>query len=223
MLEALSLVHAARVKMVVLTSMVFLGAFLLFGMEPLIGRLLTPLPGGAAHVWLICLMFYQAMLFVGYFYAHLFAKKLNAWHLAILVLPLFTLPFDIQHLPDIGAPISRLLLVLCMHASLPFIVLSTTAVVAQVWLSESSMGKEHDPYPLYAASNAGSFAALLGYSFLIEPLMGVRLQSISWTAAYLVYVVLACLSCFLLCGGKKFPRRQLKSRLPPDPFPGLFI
>jgi len=66
-----------RLAMVVLTSMVFSGALLLFGMEPLVGRLLTPFFGGAAHVWLTCLMFYQAMLLIGYLYAHLFAKKMG--------------------------------------------------------------------------------------------------------------------------------------------------
>jgi hypothetical protein len=183
--------------------MVFLGAFLLFGMEPLVGRLLAPFLGGAAHVWLICLMFYQAMLFAGYFYAHLFARKIGVWHLAVLFLPLVILPFDIQHLPDVGSPIGQLLTVLLTHAALPFIVLSTTAVVAQVWLSGSPLGKKYDPYPLYAASNAGSFVALFGYSLLIEPMMGLKIQSVSWTAVYLVYVVLACTSWFMLSWGQK--------------------
>ncbi len=195
--------HSARVKIAVLTTMVFLGAFLLFGMEPLVGRLLAPFLGGAAHVWLICLMFYQAMLFAGYFYAHLFAQKIGIWHLAVLFLPLVILPFDIQHLPDVGSPIGQLLTVLLVHAAFPFIVLSTTAVVAQVWLSRSPLGKEYDPYPLYAASNAGSFVALFGYAFLIEPMMGLKIQSVSWTAVYLVYVVLACASWFMLAPRKK--------------------
>ena len=204
--------YGAGVQIFVLTSMVFLGAFLLFGMEPLVGRLLTPLLGGAAHVWLICLMFYQAMLFAGYFYAHLFARKLGAWHLAILFLPLIILPFDIQHLPDSGSPIGQLLSVLLAHASLPFIVLSTTAVVAQVWLSESNLGKDYDPYPLYAASNAGSFAALFGYSFLIEPLMGLRIQSLSWTATYLVYMALVCASWFMLATREKVATQASEKR-----------
>jgi len=125
------MVHNARVNMLILTSMFCLGAFLLFSMEPLIGRLLTPLLGGAAHVWLVCLMFYQAMLFAGYLYAHLFARKLGVWHLAILFLPLFMLPFDIPHLPNVGSPIGQLFSLLLVHAALPFVVLSTTAVVAQ--------------------------------------------------------------------------------------------
>ncbi len=182
--------------------MVFLGALLLFGMEPLVGRLLAPFLGGAAHVWLICLMFFQAMLFFGYLYAHLLARKIGPWHLLLLFLPLFVLPFDIQPPSGIESPIGQILVVLLIHAALPFVVLSTTAVVAQVWLSRSSLGGQYDPYPLYGASNAGSFAALFGYSFLVEPLMGLKIQSLLWTAAYLVYTILACACWFLLSRGK---------------------
>src|SRR5512136_822794 len=85
-----------RLAMVVLTSMVFSGALLLFGMEPLVGRMLTPYFGGAAHVWLTCLMFYQAMLLVGYLYAHLFAKKIGGWHMLLLVIPMINLPLSIH-------------------------------------------------------------------------------------------------------------------------------
>jgi spermidine synthase len=183
--------------------MVFLGALLLFGMEPLIGRLLAPFLGGAAHVWLICLMFFQAMLFIGYLYSHLFARKIGFWHLMLLFLPLFVLPFDIQPPAGIESPVIQILVVLLAHAALPFVVLSTTAVVAQVWLADSSLGGQYDPYPLYGASNAGSFAALFGYSFLVEPIMGLRIQSRSWTALYLLYMGVVCASWFLLFRGKK--------------------
>ena len=77
-ISATSGVRGQRLAMTILTSMVFSGALLLFGMEPLVGRLLTPYFGGAAHVWLTCLMFYQAMLLIGYLYAHLCAKKMGA-------------------------------------------------------------------------------------------------------------------------------------------------
>ena len=75
--------------MPVLIGMVFLGATLLFGMEPLVGRILVPFFGGAAHVWLTSLMFFQAMLLVGYLYAHLCAQRLGRWHLLLLLLPAF--------------------------------------------------------------------------------------------------------------------------------------
>lgn len=200
--------NLAREKIVALTSTVFLGAFLLFGMEPLVGRFLTPLLGGTAHVWLICLMFFQAMLLVGYLYSHLFARKTGVWHLALLLLPFAALPFDIRHLPGTGYPVGDLLFVLLVHVALPFVVLSTTAVVVQVWLSESISGKGYDPYPLYAASNAGSFVALFGYCFVIEPFVGLRMQSILWTAVYIVYVALAGISWYSLFGDRRAVNRQ---------------
>ena len=85
-----------------------------------------------------------------------------------------------------------------MHVALPFIVLSTTAVVAQLWLYQSSSGEHREPYPLYAASNAGSLIALLGYTFIAEPLAGLRIQSLSWTGAYIVYALICVAAWFQL-------------------------
>ena len=187
-----------RLAMIVLTAMVFVGAILLFGLEPLAGRLLTPYFGGAAHVWLTCLMFFQAVLFIGYLYAHLFARKLGVWHLAILALPLVNLPLQLHAQPDPHAPLLHLLYVLSLYVALPFAVLSTTAVVAQAWLSHSRVGQNQEPYPLYAASNAGSLIALLGYTFVAEPFMRVKLQSIAWSLTYVLYAALVVASWYLL-------------------------
>jgi hypothetical protein len=192
-----------RLAIVVLTSMVFSGALLLFGMEPLVGRLLTPYFGGAAHVWLTCLMFYQAMLLIGYLYAHLFAKKIGGWHLLLLAIPLINLPLNIHAEPNQHAPLLNILSILLVHVALPFIVLSTTAVVAQLWLYRSSVGKYYEPYPLYAASNAGSLIALVGYTFIAEPLVGLRIQSLIWTGTYVVYGMLVVAAWFLLRPGRE--------------------
>ena len=208
-------IKSRKLTIAVLIGMVFMGAILLFGMEPLMGRLLIPYFGGAAHVWLTCLMFFQAMLLVGYLYAHLFARKLGVWHLLLLPLPLVILPLRIQATPDPHAPLLDVLTILFLHAALPFIVLSTTAVVAQSWLSRSSLGRHYDPYPLYAASNAGSLIALLGYTFLAEPLMGLRIQSLTWTGGYIAYMVLVAAAWFLLRPEKEstvlYPEDQVKS------------
>jgi spermidine synthase len=187
-----------KTKICVVTFMAFLGALLLFGLEPLVGRLLMPYYGGAVHVWLTCLMFFQAMLFLGYLYAHVLVKKLRVWHLVLIFLPLINLPLHIRTTPAPDAPLIGIIVVLLSHVALPFVALSTTAVVAQIWVSKSSIGRYYDPYLLYAASNAGSLAALLGYTFLAEPWMGLRIQSGAWTVTYILYAVLAAVTWFLL-------------------------
>jgi len=187
-----------KLRMVTLTTVVFLSAFLLFISEPLIGRFLLPFWGGAVQIWLICLIFFQAMLLLGYLYAHLIAQKKGFWHLILLVLPLINLPFGIGSEPNPQNPILSLLVVLLSRFALPFIILSTTAIVVQSWLSRSYLGKSHEPYPLYAASNAGSLIGLFGYAFLIEPLMGIRIQGLAWAVCYLIFIMLMSLTWFFL-------------------------
>jgi len=176
---------------------------LLFSIEPLIGRLLTPYFGSAPHVWLVCLMFFQALLFLGYLYSHLWARKIGRWHLILLALPLVNLPPQINAIPDPQPPLLSIISTLTLGIALPFLVLSTTAVVAQIWQSHSPLMRGRNPYPLYAASNAGSLIALLGYAFIAEPLMGVRMQGIIWSGAYIFYMFFVVGSWFLLAPGKK--------------------
>ena len=111
-------------------------------------------------------------------------------HLLLLALPLINLPLNIHAEPSPHAPLLNVLTILLLNVALPFIVLSTTAVVAQLWLYRSSAGQDYEPYPLYAASNAGSLIALLGYTFLAEPLVGLRIQSLAWMGMYIVYAIL---------------------------------
>ena len=98
----------SQLPRLLLTAMVFLGALLAFSMEPIIGRIFAPLFGGAVQVWLTCMMFFQAMLLIGYAYAHFLCKKLGGWHVLILLLPLVNLPFvtklaySSSHHPSLG-------------------------------------------------------------------------------------------------------------------------
>ncbi len=212
--------------MAMLTCTVFLGAILLFSMEPLVGRLLTPYFGGAAHVWLTCLMFFQAMLLLGYLYAHLLVRKLGAWHLLFLLLPLISLPLRIGAMANPGAPILSILSTLFFSAALPFIALSTTAVVAQAWMANSQAGRNREPYPLYAASNAGSLLALIGYAFLIEPFSGLRLQSLVWSGAYVLYVLLVLITWLQLRPGREIretPKAAGEKETGPPPTRTLYL
>jgi len=201
-----------KVRVIILIAVVFWGAFLLFVSEPLIGRFLLPFWGGTVQIWLICLVFFQAMLLLGYLFAHLLAKKLGVWHLTLLVLPLINLPFGIGTEPNSQTPIFSLLVILLSRFALPFTILSTTSVVAQSWLTHSHLGERYEPYPLYAASNAGSLIGLFGYAFLIEPLMGIKIQSLVWAVGYIIFIILMSVTWYLLKPGQEREMNTLKNK-----------
>ena len=172
---------------------VFLGACLLFTMEPLVARMVLPLYGGSFHVWSTTLTFFQGILFFGYVYCHVFAKRIGGWHLALVATPLVWLPL-VNWIglapPGDGDQAWSLLFQLTLHVALPFGILATTSVIAQSWFTRSDTSGS-SPYPLYASSNAGSILALLAYIALCEPLLGLRVQRSLWYAGYIFYVVLA--------------------------------
>lgn len=194
-----------RAARTILTVHVFLGAFLLFSLEPMTGRLLLPIMGGTVQVWLVCLMFFQGMLLAGYLYAHLCAARAGAGHLLLLLVPLAFLPLSIPPAPDPAAPLASLLRLLALHVAVPFGILSTTAVVAQLWLSRSALGGGTNVFVLYGASNAGSLLGLLAYPFLVEPYLGLAAQGRIWTAGYILYGILAAAAWLLLRPRKRVP------------------
>ena len=172
-----------------LVAFVLLGALLTFMLEPLVGRLLLPTCGGGSHVWTTSLMFFQGALCLGYLQCHLLAPRLGRLQLLVYLLPLPFLPLAALTLtPDPSAPVSSILGGLVRHVAVPFAALSTTAVVAQLWLAR--MGRP-EPYRLYAASNWGSFVGLFAYPLLIEPLFALHTQRWVWSAGYLLYLGLA--------------------------------
>ena len=172
---------------------VFLGAFLLFTMEPLVARVILPVYGGSFHVWTTTLTFFQGILFFGYVYCHLISKRLGGWHLALVATPLVWLPLVNQigiTPPGDENPVWFLMFQLTLHVALPFGILATTSVIAQSWFIRSETSGS-SPYTLYATSNTGSLLALLAYIALCEPLLGLSVQRNLWYAGYISYVVLA--------------------------------
>ena len=172
---------------------VFLGAFLLFTMEPMVARIVLPFYGGSFHVWTTTLTFFQGILFIGYLYCHFFAKRLGGWHIVLVAAPLIWLPLSNYfgfNPPGDHNPAWFLLFQLTIHVALPFGILATTSVIAQSWFTRSNI-QQKSPYPLYASSNAGSILALLAYIALFEPLFGLRIQQSLWFVVYIVYVFLA--------------------------------
>lgn len=179
---------------------IFAGAFLLFAVQPLVGKYILPWFGGGPGVWATCLLFFQTLLLGGYVYAHLSATKLNprqqaAVHLGLLALALLLLPIipDPQWKPLGGEqPIWRILLLLTATVGLPYFVLSATGPLMQQWFSQTHPGRS--PYRLYALSNAGSLIALLAYPFYFERMFPRQSQAELWSAGLGVFA-LGCAWC----------------------------
>jgi hypothetical protein len=187
-----------RATMILFAVTALLSAFLLFWIEPLFTRLVLPMLGGSPSVWNTCLMFFQTLLLLGYLYAHVTSRFLTVrrqaiLHFALLALCIATLPVAIPAgwtPPSNGNVIPWLLLVLTVSLGAPFLILSATAPLVQRWYAALGDGTRN-PYPLYAASNAGSFIGLLAFPLVIEPSMGLVGQTRTWMGIYIVAVLLA--------------------------------
>jgi spermidine synthase len=184
----------------------FLGAFLLFQVQPLMSGWILPWFGGGAAVWMACLLFFQAALFAGYAYAHLLDRYVPPRprflvHVGLMIAALSLLPIiprDQWKPTDPSFPVGRILLLLGASVGAPYLLLSSTAPLVQSWYSRLYPGKP--PYRLYALSNAGSLLALLSYPFLFEPFFGRRPLSILWMSAFAVFVALYAAGARLALG-----------------------
>jgi spermidine synthase len=188
----------------------FVGAALLFVMQPMVGKMILPLLGGTPAVWSTCMVFFQAALLGGYAYAHASAARLTParqalLHLAVLALPLAVLPLGVNPHRLRGGeadPVLDVLTLLSLSVGLPFVVVSATAPLLQQWFTRTGHPAARDPYFLYAASNLGSMLALLGYPTLIEPRLPLQgastlTQAGLWSVGYGLLVVLTAL-CALI-------------------------
>jgi len=181
---------------------IFASAFLLFLVEPMVAKMVLPLVGGTAAVWTTSVLFFQAVLLVGYGYSHWLAMRIPLrWqatmHGALLVSVLLVLPIHLipgWEPPASGSPVGWVVLVLAAAVGLPFFVLSTTSPLVQHWFSRTGHPHSGDPYFLYLASNLGSALGLLSYPALIEPFVGLRAQAQLWRYGYIAFLALVVLS-----------------------------
>jgi hypothetical protein len=173
----------------------FLSAALLFTLQPLFAKMLTPLMGGTPSVWNTALVFYQGALLVGYLYAHIIATRLPPRtqlyvHAGVLLVGLVFLPIKVSGqvgAPDASNAVGWTMAALALSLGGPIIAISATAPLIQAW--RARLGDAVDPYRLYAASNLGSFMALAAFPFLIEPFIGAKLQSIIWSVGYVILAI----------------------------------
>ena len=189
----------------------FVGAALLFVVQPMVGKMILPLLGGTPAVWNTCMVFFQAALLAGYAYAHATTRWLGvsrqaAVHLIVMGLPLVFLPLGVDARLVRGGeanPVFDVLWLLSISVGLPFLVVSATAPLLQKWFTVTGHPAARDPYFLYAASNLGSMLALLGYPVLVEPNLPLRgerwlAQTRLWTFGYVALVVLVALCAVVL-------------------------
>src|SRR5918996_3346318 len=184
------------------TLAVFLSAALLFIVEPMFGKMVLPLLGGSPAVWTTCMLFFQGALLLGYWYAHVFPgwlglRRHTFVHLGLLALCLVLLPIGVSATAGdfrLEHPTLWLLSVLAVSLGAPFVLLSSTGPLLQVWFSRTSHPSAHNPYFLYAASNAGSLIGLLSYPFLIEPAITLKGQTQLWSWGYVLLVALVFVS-----------------------------
>ena len=185
---------------------IFVGAFLLFQIEPIIGRYILPWFGGAPGVWTACLLFFQVLLLCGYAYAHFSIQRLSPrmqvfTHLMLLGACMVLLnvtpeaAWKPQTVGEIANPTWRIVALLAVHVGLPFFALSATSPLLQAWVSRGNGGRA--PYRLYALSNVGSLLALVSYPFVFEPLLGRTMQAGAWSWGMRLFII-GCAGCAIL-------------------------
>jgi spermidine synthase len=182
--------------MILPAATIFLSAFLLFQIQPMIAKMILPWFGGSAAVWITAMLFFQTALLGGYLYAHWSVRSLgprsqSLIHAGLLAASLLLLPVT----PSLAwkpsgseEPFVRILGLLTVSIGLPYVLLSTTSPLIQAWYARRN--RSAMPYRFFALSNLASLLGLLAYPFLIEPNVTLRQQSLGWSTAYGVFVLL---------------------------------
>ncbi|KMO17155.1 spermidine synthase [Methylobacterium platani] len=217
----------ARAQVPATAAALLLSAFLLFSVQPMFTKMVLPRLGGSPATWSVALVVFQALLLGGYLYAHLLARRLGtrtalAVHLGLMLVAGLALPIGLP--AGWGAPPAEnqalwLVGLFATAVGLPFFALSANGPLLQAWFTRSGHARSGDPYFLYAASNVGSFAALLAYPLLIEPLWPLRGQAGAWGAGFAVLGLLI-LGAGLACAPAGDPHRSGAATAPVSPAPG---
>ncbi len=182
--------------MLLYAATIFVSAFLLFLVQPVIAKQILPWFGGTAAVWTTCLVFFQLTLLLGYFYSDWTTRNLKPKtqaivHLVLIAIALALLPIipaDAWKPTGEEEPSLRIILLLIATIGLPYFLLSTTSPLIQAWFSRSYPGQS--PYRLFALSNLASMVALLGYPFVFEPNIATRMQALGWSVGFGTFAVL---------------------------------
>ncbi|MEX2317306.1 MAG: hypothetical protein WD669_09155 [Pirellulales bacterium] len=183
---------------------IFVSAFLLFQVQPLVSKYILPWFGGTPAVWTTCMLFFQVLLFAGYAYAHgtqtwLRPRQQALVHLGVLVAALAllrVLPGERWMPTDSNHPVAQILLLLAVTIGVPYFVLSTTGPLMQAWFARSLPGRS--PYRLYALSNVGSLLALISYPLFFERMFDLPQQAAIWSCGFIAFALLCGYAAYRL-------------------------
>lgn len=183
---------------------IFVSAFLLFQVQPIMAKFILPWFGGSPGVWTACMLVFQVLLFAGYAYAHLLDKYLPIskqvlLHIAVLILAALLLPItpsqDWKPQGD-DSPTWLIVSLLIVKIGLPYFVLSSTGPLLQSWLGQTEACDQ--PHRLYSLSNVGSLLALLSFPFVFEPAFSSTQQSTIWSITFVVFAVSCGISAVVI-------------------------
>jgi hypothetical protein len=202
----------------------------------MMGRYILPWFGGGPAVWTGCLLFFQTCLLAGYAYAHWLGSRPNVGsqvrvHVVLLAASLLFLPIapraDLwkpgSNADSTADPLIRILILLTVTVGGPYMLLSSTAPLLQRWFTLGDSRKS--PWRLYALSNFGSFLALLGYPFAIEPFIRLRTQGWTWSGCYLLFAAACAFVAWRVHsapGAQAAPNPEVEAAAPPDALTVLF-
>ncbi len=204
---------ASRTSQGLYAATIFVGAFLLFQVQPIVGKFVLPWFGGSAGVWAAALLFFQLFLLFGYLYAHLITTWLDARgqaiaHLGLLAVALLALPIipsPAWKPATTDNPVLNIILLLAVTVGAPYLLLAANGPLLQGWFARQFPGRS--PYRLYALSNIASLVALLSYPATVERLLPLRAQAWLWTGTYVLFSAL----CALIAYGRLREARRSSS------------
>ncbi|MBI2120481.1 MAG: fused MFS/spermidine synthase [Parcubacteria group bacterium] len=191
---------------------IFTSSFLLFLVQPMMGKYLLPFFGGSASVWMVAMLFFMTVLLLGYWYAHVLSslgtRTALTLHASALFLAMFLLwlhsrgwgtPLfeSVRNLSAVSThPTALILFILTESIGVQYFMLASTSSLLQSWYSRVS---EDEPFWLYALSNVASLLAIAIYPFFIEPALSLKDQGTLWGVGFGLYglLMIASLSVFL--------------------------
>src|SRR5215213_3691318 len=185
---------------------IFLSAFLLFQLQPMIGKFILPWFGGTPAVWSTVMLFFQVLLTGGYAYAYWLIGRVKAQrqavvHVVLMIFAMLLLGFlsliwqspvtpDAAWKPNnVSSPILDISKLLLVSVGLPYFILASNGPLMQAWFTRLFQDRSYAR--LYALSNLGSLLGLLAYPVLIEPFLSLRAQGWAWAIGFMMFGLLA--------------------------------